>query len=103
MPTTSGPHIARAWVLDLKDIAVIDLDAEPDIIAARLTGSPIKRNGKDRSLQPKTTGVDELTPEKMKRLFDRMNEKYGDRQAATAVYYCHAGTIARPGCRHCRN
>ncbi len=79
---------ARTWVLDLDDTAVITYDAEPEIVAALLSGTPVKMtpNGEARSLQPKTTPVDNVPPEQMTRIFDLMNEKYGERNTATGIY-----------------
>lgn len=93
IPTTTGLHTARTWVLDLDDTAVIYYDAEPEIVAALSSGTPVKltRNGEARSLEPKATPVDDVPPEQMTRIFDLMNEKYGEQNRATEIYYSMLG------------
>ncbi len=87
--TPNGIHVARTWVLDADSSMVIYYDAEADIVAALKSGSPVdvKRDGISRRLRPSIVTADAMPPDELAHLFDLMSQKYGDRNAATDVYY----------------
>ena len=93
IPIPGGEHTVRTWVLDDDKSALIYYDAEPEVVSALQSGNPVRfsRGGVDRSLVAKVTLVNDLQPERTIRIFDLMNIKYGDRNAATGVYYTLLG------------
>lgn len=88
--TRDGTHTARVWVLDDGDSLVLYYDAEPEIADAITSGNQIRVHRQDQLVrlgQVVTMPADDVPAEEMSRLYGLMNQKYGDRNFATDVFY----------------
>ncbi len=93
MDTSSGPHTARVWVLDIGDQPHVYYDAEPEVAASLLAGKPLRftRSGEVSTRIPQATRADALPQADAQRVLEAMQTKYGDRVAAADVYYLMLG------------
>lgn len=91
LPT--GTHAARLWVLDPGDSPLIYYDAPRAVAEALLSGTPVAftRGGTTSVKQPEARLVEQVSEEEASAIFALMSEKYGDRNAATDVYYALLG------------
>ncbi len=89
----SGTHAARVWVLDSGDTSLIYYDAPPAVADALLSGRPVRftRGGVMSVRQPQARRVAEVSAQEANAIFALMTDKYGDRNAATDVYYAFLG------------
>ncbi len=93
IPTNAGPHTARLWVLDIGEYPVVYYDAEPEVAAALLAGTPIQltRKGEVSTRIPQTRLVDTLPEAEANEVLAGMETKYGERNNAAVVYYLMLG------------
>jgi len=85
----SGTHTARVWILDTDESPLIIYDAPREVADFLLSGVPVrlKRHGEESLKRPVVMLSDELPEEEVNRVYELLAEKYGDRNAATDVFY----------------
>ncbi len=89
----AGEHVARVWVIDTSDGAVMYYDAPPDVATSLLGGArlSVTRDGQVTHACAAAKPVDRMREDELQALFDRMLEKYEGRNTATDVYYVVLG------------
>ena len=91
--TNNGAHTARLWVLDIGADPVVYYDADPEVAASLLAGTPLQftRSGKVSTRIPKATPVATLPEDEANRILSVMESKYRGRTTAADVYYLMLG------------
>ena len=92
--TSTGPHTARLWVLEIGPDPVVYYDAEPEVVESLLAGKPLQftRAGKVSTRIPRAKLVDELPEDRANRILEVMGTKYGGRMTAADVFYVMLGS-----------
>jgi hypothetical protein len=87
--TPSGRHTARVWILELNGEPTMYYDAPPRIAQQLLNGAPVamRRNGVTVHECADASRVTEVSDEVLTKVFDRMEEKYQERNNATQIFY----------------
>ncbi|MGI9327039.1 MAG: hypothetical protein ACR2PZ_17610 [Pseudomonadales bacterium] len=87
--TSSGPHTARLWVLDIEETPLVYYDAEPEAAKSLLAARPLQftRAGEVSTRIPKARKIDALPEDEANQILEAMATKYGNRNAAADYYY----------------
>ncbi len=93
--THHGPHTARVWILDTGESPVAIYDAPPQAARALMSGNPLKltRAGEVSVRHPKAIPADKMPEAELNAIYRLMDEKYGERNFATSVYYTMLGRM----------
>ena len=92
--TDERTHVARVWLFELDGDALVYYDADPEVAASLLAGTPVQltRAGRASTLVPQTRTVDEIPEDEGNRILGAMAAKYGDRMTAADVFYVLLGS-----------
>ena len=87
--TSVGPHAARVWVVDAPDASVVVYDTAPAIADALMRGrsASLTRKGRTTRTLLDAKPAAAMRSEEVDAIFQLMNDKYGNRNRATEVFY----------------
>jgi hypothetical protein len=92
--TPSGGHTARTWILEEPNALMLYYDAPTQAADALISGAPIAvmRGSEPLSFKQYTAvRVDDMPGDEINKLLDLMSKKYGERNAATDIFYRFLG------------
>lgn len=90
----SGSHSARTWILEAPSALILYYDAPIEVAGALLSGAPLAVMRDDKPLvihQYTAVRLDDMPEDEINQLFDLMSKTYGERNAATDVFYRFLG------------
>jgi len=87
--TSDGDRAVRLWVLDVDGKELVYYDAVPEVAESLLAGKPLNFTRGEIVSQrlPKARLAESLPETEANALLEVMSEKYGDRMAASTIYY----------------
>lgn len=92
--TPEGEHSARTWILEEPGALILYYDAPGEVAGALVSGADVSILRGDEPLsfsRYSALQVDDMPEEEVSRLFGLMSRKYGERNAATDVFYGFLG------------
>lgn len=92
--TPSGGHTARTWIMEEPNAWILYYDAPTQAADALISGAPVAvmRGNAPLSFKHYTAvRVDDMPEDEINQLFGLMSKKYGERNAATDVFYGFLG------------
>lgn len=91
--TQEETHTVRLWVLEMGLAPVVYYEADPAAAKSLLAGKPVQftRNGKVSTRIPKAIPVNSMSQDDVSRVFEAMNNKYGERNNAAIIYFVLLG------------